>query len=259
MSMSIEQNNELSIHKSEQSCSQLFCFTFAGGTASFFDEIERDLPRAIEVIKPEYAGHGARHKEPLYDSFSDLANDMFTHVKNNYAGGDYSLFGYSMGTVTLVEVLKRILASHSLLPAPQHIFLGAHEPHTKKELLGFTEDELDEWVKEQTLKFGTVPEKLINNKTFWRMYLPLYRADYTLLAHYDFERLSLKTKSDIPATIFYSEEDTPLKEMKLWERYFGSVNYHRYEGQHFFIQQHHMEIARVIADKLQISCRGRVN
>ena len=228
---------------------KLICFTFAGGTASFFDEIERDLlPASIEVIKPEYAGHGARHKEKQYDNFSALADDMFASIKGQLTGGEYSLFGYSMGAITLIEVLKRILAS-SELPQPKHVFIAAHEPHTKKELLSFTPDELDEWVKKRTISFGTVPEKLIDNKTFWRMYLPLYRHDYTMLAGYDFNDLHLKTK--IPATIFYSETDTPLDEMRLWGKYFvDRIEYYKYEGQHFFIHQHHEEMAGAIMEAL---------
>lgn len=227
---------------------QLFCFTFAGGTASFFDDVERDLPN-IEVVKLEYAGHGNRHKEVLYRDYQELADDMFTCFRKFYNGREYSLFGYSMGTITLVEVLRRILAS--IFPKPEDVFLAAHGPCTKAELLSFLPDELDEWVKKRTISFGTVPEKLIDNKTFWRMYLPLYRHDYTMLAHYDFNDLHLTT--NIPATIFYSETDTPLKEMKLWEKYFrGQVDYHCYEGQHFFIQQHHREMAKVIEEALGV-------
>ena len=35
---------------------KLFCFTYAGGTASFYEQIEDLLPKSIEVIKLEYAG-----------------------------------------------------------------------------------------------------------------------------------------------------------------------------------------------------------
>ena len=38
----------------------LLCFPFAGGTASFFDMIEKDL-EGIDLVKLEYAGHGTRH------------------------------------------------------------------------------------------------------------------------------------------------------------------------------------------------------
>jgi len=228
---------------------QLFCFTYAGGNASFFDSIEKDLPE-VELVKLEYAGHGTRHKELFYRNFDELAYDMFNSLKVRYSGGDYSLFGYSMGTIALAEVLQSILAD-SALKNPTHVFLAAHEPHSKAELIGFTDDELDEWVKDRTIKFGAVPDKLLNNKSFWRMYLPIYRADYSIIGKYSFEDLSLKT--NIPATVFYSESDTPRSEMELWRKYFiGDCKFFQYEGTHFFIQDHHAEMADVIKNAWEI-------
>lgn len=222
---------------------QLFCFTYAGGNAAFFDVIEKDLPE-IEFVKLEYSGHGTRHKEPFYQDFDELTEDIFRMLKEQYSGREYSLLGYSMGTITLVEILKRIL-NDSAMQKPTHIFLAAHEPHSKAELTGFTDDELDEWVKDRTIKFGAVPEKLLNNKSFWRMYLPIYRADYSIIGKYSFEDLSLRTM--IPTTIFYSETDTPRREMELWKKYFvGECAFFQYEGTHFFIQDHHAEMADVI-------------
>ena len=59
---------------------QLFCFTYAGGNASFFDGIERDLPE-YELVKLEYSGHGTRHKEPYYQNFDELTDDIYVRVK----------------------------------------------------------------------------------------------------------------------------------------------------------------------------------
>ena len=222
---------------------QLFCFTYAGGNASFFDGIEKDLPE-FELVKLEYSGHGNRHKEPFYQNFDELADDMFIQIEQRYSGEDYALFGYSMGTIALTEVLRRIVADPAK-KAPSHVFLAAHEPHSKAELVGFTDDEMDEWVKDRTIKFGAVPEKLLNNKSFWRIYLPIYRADYSIIGKYNFEDLSLQTT--IPATIFYSETDTPRSEMELWNKYFSDdCEFFQYNGTHFFIQNHHAEMADVI-------------
>lgn len=225
---------------------QLFCFTYAGGTSSFFNEIEKNL-NGIEVVKFEYAGHGLRHKEPFYKDFSELADDIFSLLKRSYKGSSYSLFGYSMGSISLVEVLKRIIQSN--MPLPEYVFLAAHEPHTKSELLGYREEELDEYVKQRTIRFGAVPKALENNKVFWRTYLPIYRADYSLIAKYNFEELNIKTS--IPACVFYSEEDTPLKDMKLWDNYFP-CEFYQFTGTHFFIQQHHEEMGRIIKEKLGV-------
>ena len=115
----------------------------------------------IEVVKLDYAGHGERHKENFYENFDELADDIFELVRDNYLGGEYALFGYSMGSITLVEVLKRIIDQKIELPS--NLFLAAHEPQTKYELLDFSSDELDEWVMERTLRFGGVPERLLKN------------------------------------------------------------------------------------------------
>jgi len=222
---------------------QMFCFAYAGGSASFFDLIEKDL-QEFDLVKIEYAGHGTRYKESCYQNFNELADDIYPLLKKQYSGNGYALFGYSMGTITLVEMLKRIVDDPGMRE-PSHVFLAAHEPHSKAELAEFTNDKLDEWIKNKTIKFGAVPEKLINNKSFWRMYLPLYRADYSIIGTYKFEELNLKV--NIPATIFYSETDTPRTEMELWRDYFiGECEYFDFPGNHFFIQEHYQEMARIM-------------
>lgn len=227
---------------------QLFCFTYAGGNTSFFNEIEAELP-GVDLVKLEYAGHGERHKEPFYKDFDELSLDLYNGFKKSYKGGNYAFFGYSMGSISMIEVLRQALKNG--IQKPTHVFLAAHEPHTKSELLGFKPDELDEWVKERTIEFGAVPERLIANKVFWRTYLPMYRADYTIIGKYDFDNLDLRT--EIPATVFYSEKDTPYKEMKKWDIFLtGKNDYHGFEGGHFFIKEHHKEMADIIQDKLGV-------
>ena len=223
---------------------QLFCYTYAGGTGAFFDTIEKDLPE-IHLVKPDYPGHGSRRKEPFCRDFGELADDLFACFRKEYAGGSYALFGYSMGSITAAEILRRIMADKSL-PDPVCVFLAAHEPHTKTELTGYAPDEQDDWVKDRTIRFGGVPEKLRENQSFWRIYLPLYRADYSLIGAYDFNALDLS--ADIPLTVFFSETDTPRKDMQQWTRYFtGPCEFIAFEGTHFFIRDNHVEMAKKIA------------
>ena len=225
---------------------QVFCFPCAGGNASFFDEIEKALPE-LELVKLEYPGHGTRYRETLCGSFDELADDMICGFKERYSGGEFALFGYSMGVVTLTEVLIHLLRTE--LPLPRRVFLAAHEPRTKSELEGFTPEETDEWVVDRTIRFGALPEHLLHNRAFWRLFLPLYRADYTMLSKYHFETLDLKTT--IPATVFYSETDTPFEKIRLWKDYFvGECEFIRYEGRHFFIQQHLNEMADMIRSRI---------
>ncbi len=233
---------------------QLLCLTYAGGTAAFYNQFDPYFDSSIEIIKLEYAGHGARHKEPFYKDFFELADDMYMWIKElKCPSQEYALIGYSMGSISLVEVLNLIIERKEI-PLPKYVFLAAHEPIPKKELSGFTESALDDFVKDRTIKFGGIPQKLMNNKSFWRMYLPIYRNDYSILEKYNFDSISLRT--EIPVVVFYSPTDTNIKEMLLWKKYFvGETEFLEYEGNHFFIQNHCKEICRIINEKLQMEDR----
>ena len=56
------------------------------------------------------------------------------------------------------------------------------------------------------------------------------------------------TEKTIPAAIvFYSETDTRFEDMKLWKNYFiGECDFHCFEGNHLFFQQHHAAISEII-------------
>ena len=230
---------------------KLICLTYAGGNATFYDQLQKELSESVEVIAMEYAGHGQRHKEPFYKTFDELSRDLLRQLKEKVAvGEDYAIMGYSMGSISTVELLKRILQDPTL-NNPVHIFLAAHEPATKKELKNYADNEMNETVKKRTVEFGGIPQVLVNNESFWRMYLPIYKADYTLIGTYKFEELNLKT--DIPATVFFSESDTPYEKMQAWNNYFtNKCEFVQYEVNHFFIYEHYSEIAKIIENRLGI-------
>ena len=106
-----------------QSKPQLFCYTYAGGNAGFFDVIDGDLA-GVDVIRPEYAGHGERRKEPFYHDFTELADEMYAQLKERRNCGNYALFGYSMGSISVVEILKRIIDRREITP-PVCVFLAS--------------------------------------------------------------------------------------------------------------------------------------
>jgi len=229
---------------------QLFCFPYAGGTADFFNQLAPWFSPSVEMEKLEYAGHGTRRREPFYQDFSQLADDLYNAVSRLYQlGGDYALFGYSMGSIAAVEVLVRIIQNKEL-PPPKHVFLAAHEPFDKRELMHFHGDEADEWIQKRTISFGGIPEKLQKNRTFWRLYLPLYRADYTLIANYNFSKLTLAC--EIPLTAFYGKQDVFSEDMEAWRKYFhGECEFVEFPGGHFFITEHRQKLAEEIEKRLE--------
>lgn len=229
---------------------QLFCLTYAGGTAAFYNQLDLKVDNNIELVKLEYAGHGVRHKEQFYNDFFELADDMYDQIKGKInSNQEYALIGYSMGSISVVEILNLIIEKKEI-KLPKCVFIAAHEPIPKLALAGYADGMTDEVVKERTINFGGIPPKLINNNSFWRMYLPLYKNDYAIIGKYDFDMVTLKT--DIPAIVFYSPTDTKKEDMLLWKKYFvGEIEFVEYEGNHFFIEQHCDDMCKIINNKLQ--------
>lgn len=229
---------------------QLFSFPCAGGTADFFSQLDPWFPDCVELVSLDYAGHGTRRRESLHSDFSSLADDMYAAIKRLYRpGGDYALFGYSMGSIAAAEVLSRIIQEGEL-PYPVRVFLAAHGPEVRGALRDFLSNEADEWVKRRTIALGGIPDKLLENRAFWRVYLPLYRADYTLLTSYDFNKLTLAC--EIPLTCLYGSQDVLSKDIRKWERYFqGECEFVEFDGNHFFITEHRQELVELIINRLE--------
>lgn len=230
---------------------KLFCFSYAGGDATFYRNMIKQinsLDSDIDVIALEYPGHGLRRREELLTDMDALAEDMLNQMSSYMDGSDYSLMGYSMGSIVATKVLSKII-KRKMYDNPKSVFLAAHGPRAVETWEDIDEKVQEEIIKKWTISFGAIPETLAINKTFWRIYLPLYAADYRLLANYDVESLGLAT--NIEATIFYSENDTPTEIVKEWnDHYVGENSYYTFEGNHFFIKDNFKEIAGIIVDKI---------
>ena len=224
---------------------KIYGLTYAGGTADFYSTLKDILyDEGIDFVPLEYAGHGRRRKEASYKDFTQLSEDMTEHLIQNLQTDErYYLMGYSMGTIAVVEILKRLIAMKYRLPAA--VILAAHEPKSKSELSGWNKDISDDVVKERIMRFGGIPNNLAMNDVFWRVYLPSYRNDFGLIGEYDFSKIGLNT--DIPALIMYSETDTPYESIREWNSIFVGKNvYQEYSGGHFFINEHISEITEKI-------------
>ncbi|MCH5199502.1 MAG: thioesterase [Oscillospiraceae bacterium] len=229
---------------------QLFCFTYAGGTAAFFNELGKALEGKTELVKLEYPGHGTRRKEKFCETYQELSRDLYAQMREKYSGGEYALLGYSMGCVAALEVLRYVTKTKEL-PAPKYIFMASHQPKLVVNLTRCDPDKLDEYTREVTIRFGGIPEQLVDSETFWRIYLPLFKADYLMIGRYDFEGIDFTT--DIPALLLYSPEDIPREEMELWKRHFtGCCELAEYTGGHFFINKHCEKVAELIMEKLGV-------
>lgn len=225
---------------------QLFCITYAGGSAKFFREYAQLLPKNIECIPIEYAGRGERVTEAIYESFDEMVEDVAEQINMKINEKlQIVIFGYSMGSLVTYEIVSRNL----LKKQPITVFVAAHFAPSISSVEDRISSLSDEEIVNRLQSFGGFDERLINNKRFWTMFLPTIRNDYRMLEMYNFK--SEKKKINIDVTVFYSESDTPYIFVKPWQEITtGITKFVKIEGTHFFLRAQGEKVAEIMYDKL---------
>jgi surfactin synthase thioesterase subunit len=74
----------------------LFCFPYAGGSASVYGGWQKNSPDWLRICPVELPGRGKRLLEPLPVSIVELAADIASSL-NAYTNVPYALFGAQHG------------------------------------------------------------------------------------------------------------------------------------------------------------------
>lgn len=226
---------------------QLFTLPYAGGQSSFYKPLIESID-SVEFVNFEYPGHGLRLNEKLCEDFNEIIRIFYNEFLEKYSGNDYSIIGYSMGSLVLVKLLKSIQDKKEV-KNPKCVFICAHNPYTVIDFKNISEENIDEYVKENTINFNSVPDVLINNNTFWRVYLPIFKSDYKMISKFNID--NLRFKSDVSLNVFYGVEDEISRNIYDWNKYFlGNNEYFGFDGGHFFIKDHYNDVAKIISKKL---------
>ncbi len=232
---------------------KVFALPNAGGTGKLFQQLKSVLlQNGIELFDLDYAHHGVRGKDPRYSSFSEMADDMAERILSETGEGEeIVLFGYSMGALVSYDILSRCWKDDPAVKI-KHFFLAAHEPpHIEFTGAKFADCDEQEFI-DGMCKMGGLDERLLHNPRFLKIYMDLIRDDYRLINDYKWN--GEKATIAFPTTVFYSEEDTPHKNILQWRDYVkdeSGFQTFAFDGGHFFIKSHVEEIAYHITNACQ--------
>ena len=226
---------------------KLFCIPYVGGSANIiYNGWRRYLDSKITLIPVEFPGHGKRIKESFSKDIEELVNDLFdTIIESEIAEcTNYMIYGHSMGTLVIYELLKLIKAKNYSLP--HTIFLsGRYSPNIiyQKENVHLL---TDEQLIDKLTGLGGIPLDVLNYPELIYPFIPIIRNDYKLLDEYEFSLPVSCFDADIIFT--YSNNDPYLDDRKKvdeWKQY-TSKNFSVFEveGDHFFLK-----------DKIDFLCR----
>lgn len=228
---------------------KLFCFPYAGGSASIYHRWRPYLDPSLELVPVELAGRGNRARESLYDSMEMLIQDLspilFNHIKE---GAPYALFGHSLGGLIVYELYQAI--EKQGITKPVHLFISGKGAPQSKQQKKHIHQLPDKEFMEEIYRLGGTSREVLESKELLQYVIPILRKDYRIAELYEFN--PSHRVLDSPVSILYGTKDTiGLDQIQSWSQIcIHPVNYYPFEGGHFFINQHQRQIVSLIHSTL---------
>lgn len=139
---------------------KLFCFPYAGGSASFYNEWKSNSGD-IEIIPIEYPGHGSKFTEPLCRSMDSLTDTLLREMIANYGVNSlkrFSFFGHSMGAIVAYEIAVKLLERYGTKVS--YLFLSSKSsPEHKMDKIKGSKTLID-----QLKEIGGINEEILKNR-----------------------------------------------------------------------------------------------
>lgn len=223
---------------------RLFCFPFAGGSASAYRPWFRLAPSTLHVNSVEYPGRGMRMAETPSASLPQLVLDLADRIEPLLTS-PFSFFGHSMGGVVAYELTRELRARGAALP--QHLFVSAASapggPTNHRALIDVTDAE----VVEELRQLGGTPPELLDQPEIVSQAVRVLRADSIALGTYHHRS---ETPLDVPVTAFGGRDDqlVGLEHLCGWSTLTtGAFRLALFPGDHFFLYPAGREILAAIA------------
>lgn len=211
---------------------RLYCFCYAGGNASAYLPWQSALISEVELYAIQLPGRGAYWNEKPYTSLQDLIPALATLI-GQQEKMPFAFFGHSLGAMLAFE-LTRYCRDHAL-PLPEHLFMsGSDAPQYRspsKRLHELPDDALIEALR----KYDGTPAELFEHRDLMALVLPTIRADFALVANYQYFAAPLL---NTPLTVFAGRHDEHvlIEHVEEWRRETsGNFRMCWFEGGHFFI------------------------
>jgi acyl transferase domain-containing protein/surfactin synthase thioesterase subunit/acyl carrier protein len=230
---------------------RLFCFPYAGGGASVFRDWADALPSEIELCPIQLPGREERLQE---DPFTDLSSlvDALLPVLRPHLDTPFAFFGHSMGAMIGYEVTRQLRTQYAMEPV--HLLISSRSaPQLANTAVPLRFLPAPSFMDELQRLYGAVPEVIQQNAELQDVFLPILRADVTLLethAYVPGEPLNC------PITVFGGEQDQSVTHAALaaWREHTrGAFTQHILPGDHFYINHAWEALAKIIMQELSVA------
>tara|TARA_R110002110_G_scaffold415800_1_gene656297 strand:+ start:53449 stop:54141 length:693 start_codon:yes stop_codon:yes gene_type:complete len=222
----------------------LFCFPFAGGSSALFHKIKRDIQN-VDIQVMEYPGHGRRFSEPLKNRFADLENNLYDSLKP-LLKQPYAIYGHSLGALIGFELTRKIIRNGD--PAPQNFILsGRRAPHIPPSMPQIHHLERESFIEKFEQYYQPLPSEIKNEPSTLALFLPIIKADISVLEDYQFDGYNEILPCPITAIAGDSDLHSSLADVKLWKKYTSQFNCYEIKSDHYSFFSDNIEFTKLVS------------
>jgi len=209
---------------------RLFCLPHAGSGSAAFYRWRRGLPDGVDLVPVLLPGREVRLSEPSFTSADALVAGLSAAIRP-YLDRPYAIFGHSMGALLGFELARAVRAVRE----PSWLFLSgriaAQVPPPHPPLHELPERELVEALR---VRYGGLPQTLLDDPELRELFLPIVRADLTVVETYCYRE---QPPLACPISVFAGEEDGSVSPegLEAWRaQTSGPFAAKRLPGDHFY-------------------------
>ena len=234
---------------------RLFCFPYAGGSASVFSDWHKYLPDFVELCAIQAPGRGRRFTEtPISCLKTKVA--LVHRELIQYTDIPYIFVGHSNGALLAYELARELQNSGNCNLA--HIILSAkrppHLPEIKPQMHDLPHSEFIRKLKE----YDFTPDEILKNDELMELFSPMIRADFSLSETHQHQS---KPLLDASASIFWGsrDSDVPFNDVIEWNQLIsGNLDLVEFNDGHFFIDsmksKYLAEVNTIINNTMACEC-----
>ncbi len=224
---------------------RLFCFPYAGGTASAFRLWSQYLHESIEVCPIQLPGREDRLGEKPLSSLGAII-DALLPVITPCLDRPFAFYGHSMGSLIAFELARELRRSGK--PEPLGIFVsGRCAPQVEDPdppMHKLAEDEFIEGLR----NYNGTPEAVLQNRELMELLIPLLRADFEVSETYQYCH---EAPLDCPIFAYAGLAEISAELIDDWRHQTGgSFHSALFPGDHFFLNSDREAFVNEISNRL---------
>lgn len=211
---------------------RLFCFPFAGSSASVFRSWVDKLPEEVEVLGIQLPGRENRLREPCMRDMDEIVEKLELEI-DFCLDPPFVFFGHSLGSLIAYELLRR-LESSGRHRAELFFASGGPAPHTclsPAEPRRLSQDQ----ILRDLRKISQAHSSLLDDPEVLALMLPMLQADFEIYANYRY-RETAPLHSPIVAIRGVTDAYITHQSQLEWKRHTDRrFTFHTVPGPHLFM------------------------